>query len=286
MYRAQRLTFMRFRLLITVVLVTLWSSVAVRAAGDVTGTLTINGKTFPALHLHALLHDNAEGTLPSPTQMRVLVTDRAVPVESLYGLMFLPVADMGRRGEVEGILLQFDPAKPAEVDYTILTLKGLQTVTKRISITEFKVAGGRASGSFNFTEDSFKSFPDYPQTSFSLRIDAPVKRPPAITEDLKGADAVNSPQVKVVRAIADALATGNFDAMHKLSSYYAAVRNKEDIARLGAKAKTTFKSVGTDLKRLIPGVKRVVVRGNSAVVILPETGTFNLVFEGGSWKGG
>ena len=277
---------MRFRLQLTLGLITLLCCVTLSAAADITGSLTINGKTFPTLHLHALLHDNAEGALPSPTQMRVLVTDRAVPVESLYGLMFLPVADMGGRGEVEGILLQFDPAEPAEVDYTVLTLKGLQTVTKRISITGLKVVAGRVSGSFTFTEDSFKSFPDYPQVSFSLRIDAPIKRLPAITADLKGVDAVNSPQVKVLRAIADALATGNFEAMHKLSSENVAIRNREEIARLGAKAKTTFKTVGTDLKRLIPGVKRVVVRGTSAVVILPEKGTFNLVFEGGTWKGG
>jgi hypothetical protein len=45
---------------------------------------------------------------------------------------------------------------------------------------------------------------------------------------------------------------------------------KLDIDRLGSRAKATFKSVGTDLKKLIPRVKRVVVRGDRAVVTLPE----------------
>jgi hypothetical protein len=274
---------MRFRLLLTIALITLLTSVS--RAGDFTGTLTINGKTFPAPHVHVLLHDNAEGVLPFPTELRILVTDREVPIDALYGLTFLPVADMGRRGEVEGVLLRFDPAKPGEVDYTVLTLNGVQTFTTKISIKELRVVAGTVSGAFDFSDTSFASFPDYPKVTFSFRIDAPVKSPPAITADLKGTDALNSPQVKALRAIADAIATGDFEAMHKLTSESATVRNKEELARLGAGAKATYKSVGTDLKKRIPGIKRVVVRGDRAVVIVPGQGTVNFIFERGSWKG-
>lgn len=273
-----------YRLLI-LTLVTVLSTSLVSLANDFTGTLTINGKTFPSPHVQVLLHDNAEGVLPSPTQLRILITGRDVPIEALYGLTFLPVEDMGRRGEVEGILLQFDPAKPDDVDYTVLTQKGLQTVTRKISIRELKPAADRLSGVFDYADNSFDSFPDYPKVSFSFRIDAPIKRPPAITSDLKGADALNSPQVKVLRAIADAIATGHFVALHKLTSESATIRNKEQIARLGAGAATTFKGVGTDLREQISGVKRVVVRGNRAVVILPENGTYNFILENGIWKG-
>ena len=276
---------MQLRLKLAFVFI-LFSTVAAFGAGDITGNLSINGKTFPKLHVHALLHDNTEGVLPSPTQMRILVTDREVPISSLYGLYFLPIGDMGQLGQVEGVLLQFDPANPAEIDYTVLTLKGLQTVTKRISVKDFKVVAGKARGAFDFTEDSFKSFPDYPQVIFSFRIDAPIKSPPAVTADLKGLDARNSPQVKVLRTIAAAAAAGDFETFNKLSSQEATVRNSRDFARLGEKVKATFKSLGTDLKKSIPGVKRVVVRGDRAVVLLPEQGTFNLIFEGGTWKGG
>ncbi len=275
---------MSLRLLLTFALLTL-SAPAVFGAGDITGKFTINGKTITAPHVHALLHDNAEGVLPSPTQMRILVTDREVPIEALYGLTFLPVGDMGRRGEVEGVLLQFDPAKPGEVDYTVLTPKGLQTVTIRISIKGLKVVGQKVSGSFDYTDNSFASDPDYPKVSFSFRIDAPVKRPPAVTADLKGTAARNSPQVKALRAIADAIATGNFAALHKLTSERATIRNKEEIERLGTGAKATYKGVGADLQRSIRGVMRVVVRGDRAVVILPENGRVSFIFEGGTWKG-
>ena len=274
---------MRFRLLLTFSLITLFSAVVF--AGDITGTLTINGKTFNAPHVHALLHDNAEGILATPTQLRIVVTDREVPIESLYGLSFLPVGDMGRRGEVEGILLQFDPAKPDEVDYTVLTVSGIQTVTTKVSVKELKLAAGRVTGAFDFSDNSFASFPEYPKVKFSFRIDTPVNSPPAVTADLKGRDALNSPQVKVVRAIADALAVGNLVALNKLTSERATVRNKEEIARRGADAKKAYKSVGAELKKLIPGVKRVVVRGDQAVVILPEQTTFELKLEGGIWKG-
>src|SRR5688500_10313845 len=67
--QSTRFPFMRFRFQLTLGLTTLLCCVTLSAAADITGTLTINGKTFPTLHLHALLHDDTEGTLPSPTQM-------------------------------------------------------------------------------------------------------------------------------------------------------------------------------------------------------------------------
>ncbi len=274
---------MHLRLISIAILVTVLATAAL--AADVTGTITVNGKTFTSPHVRALFHDNAEGVLPSPTQLRIVVTDREVPIDSLYGLTFLPVGDLGRRGEVEGILLVFDPTKPGEVDYTVLTVRGVQTVTTKVRIKDLKLAAGRVSGAFDFDDNSFASFPEYPKVKFSLRIDAPVNTPPAVTADLKGRDALNSPQVKVLRAIADALAVGNFVALNKLTSAEATLRNKEEIARRGVGAKTAYKSVGTEMRKLIPGTKRVVVRGDRAVVILPEKTTFHLKLEGGIWKG-
>ena len=275
---------MKFCFLLTLALTAL-STVAVFGAGDFTGTLTINGKSFPSPYVRALLHDNAEGVLDSPTQLRIVVSDREVPIDSLYGLTFLPVGDMGRRGEVEGILLQFDPAKPDEVDYRVLTVRGIQSVTTKITIKDLKLTAGMVSGEFEFSDDSFASFPEYPKVRFSFRINTPVHSPPAVTADLKGSDALNSPQVKVLRAIADALAAGNIAAFNKLTSARATVRNSDEIARRGADAKKAYMSVGADLKKLIPGVKRVVVRGDQAVVLLPEDTTFHLRREGGTWKG-
>ena len=276
---------MKFRLLsVSALLITL-CSLSAFGAGGITGTLTINGKTFSELHVNALLHDNAERILPSPTQMRILVTDREMPVESIYGLVFLPVGDMGRRGKVEGVLLQFDPNKPGDVDYTVLTKQGLQTVTDKIGIAELHVGSEKVSGVFDYVDNSFASFPEYPKVSFNFRIEAPIKRPPAITADLKGSEALNSPQVKALRAIADATARGNFELLHKLYSAEAAMRNKEEIARLGAGAKTRYIRIGRDLKKQIPAVKRVVVRGDWAIVILPGQWACTFVFEDGVWKG-
>ena len=275
---------MKFCLLLTFALITL-PTITIFGAGDFTGTLTINGKTFASPYVRALLHDNAEGVLDTPTELRIVVTDREVPIDALDGLIFLPVSDMGQRAEVEGILLRFDPAKPDEVDYTVLTVRGVQTVTKNVSVKDLKLAAGRVTGMFDFSDTSFASFPEYPKVRFSFRIDTPITTPPAVTEDLKGRDALNSTQVKVLRALADALATGNIAALNRLTSVRATIRNKEDIARRGADATKAYRTVGADLKKLIPRVKRVVVRGDQAVVLLPENTTFNLKLEGGIWKG-
>lgn len=136
------------------------SITAALGSDSVSGTLTVNKRSLPVRYVYALLHDNAEGVLDSSPELRILVTDREVPVSSLYGLTFLPVGDLARSGEVQGIILRFDPAKLGEIDLTILVPNALQKVTDRIKITNFSLGTERIKGTFEFKEDSFQSFPN------------------------------------------------------------------------------------------------------------------------------
>ncbi|MBK9163420.1 MAG: hypothetical protein IPM21_05805 [Acidobacteria bacterium] len=253
-------------------------------ADRVSGTLTIKGRAIPVRHVYALLHDNAEGLLHYPTELRILITDRKVPLDSLYGINFLPVGDLAKWGEVEGILLRFDPKNLSEVDLTVLMPSSLQKVTDRVTIKNFEFAADRVKGSFEFNDDSFQNFPEYPNANFIFEIDAFVNPIPAVTADMKGNDVLNSPQIKALSTIAGALVKADIAEFEKHSSERAIRNLRKHVAALGANASKSIKSTGTELKKVIPGVKRVVVRGNLAVVILPENSHFELIFVDGSWK--
>ena len=54
--------------------------------GRVQGTLQVNGQAITLTQAYAHLHDNAEGLLDRPRELRLLLTDREVPQESLSGL--------------------------------------------------------------------------------------------------------------------------------------------------------------------------------------------------------
>ncbi len=256
----------------------------VLGSDKVSGSLSVNGRPIPVKHVYAILHDNAEGFLDSSPELRVLVTDREVPIDVLYGFMFLPADDLARRDELQGVLLRFDPAKLGAVNMTILMRSSLRKDTDKVKINEFEFGPDRLSGSFEFNETSFLTFPDYPKANFNLKVDTVVKRIPNVTADLKGRDAVNSPQVKALKVIANALAKGDMKAFESLSSQRALRRNKEDSERSGTDGKEIAIKFGRSVQKLIPRAERVVVRGNMAVVILPENTVAELLFENGSWK--
>jgi hypothetical protein len=189
------------------------STVFVSAADEFTGDLTINAKSLNVRQVHALLHDNAEGLLSSPKQLRILIADRELSIDSLYGTSFPPVVEMGGRGEVQGVLLRIDPSDYRYVDLTILLVKGLQTVTERVSIKNFSITGKRLNASFEYADNSFASDPDYPKVKFSFQISTVIHDLPAVTADLKGPAALKSPQLAALRAIVDTLVVGDFAAL-------------------------------------------------------------------------
>src|SRR5690242_11306184 len=88
--------------------------------GTVKGTLKINGQPVELKHAYAHFHDNAEGLLDHPKEVRVLVTDRPVPQASLQGLVFLPIRDLAKDGKVKGLLFELDPKNPNTVAVTLL----------------------------------------------------------------------------------------------------------------------------------------------------------------------
>src|SRR5262245_59807878 len=76
--------------------------------GVVQGTLQVNEKKITLRHAYAHLHDNAEGALDETERFRVLLADREAPPDALDGIAFLPVMDLARHGQIQGVLFEMD----------------------------------------------------------------------------------------------------------------------------------------------------------------------------------
>jgi hypothetical protein len=74
-------------------------------------------------HAVAVALDNAEGLLEPGVRMRLLLADRAVSGDALLGIAFPPARGMARRGEVRGLLVEFDPKDRTKAQLTILERK-------------------------------------------------------------------------------------------------------------------------------------------------------------------
>ncbi len=68
--------------------------------GAAEGSLQVNEETISLSRAYSHLHDNAEGLLHSPKELRILLVDREVSQEALEGIAFLPVEEMAKEGRI------------------------------------------------------------------------------------------------------------------------------------------------------------------------------------------
>ncbi len=123
-----------------------------------------------------------------------------------------------------------------------------------------------------------------PKLNYAVKFSAPLFHELAVTADLKGKAAQDSPQARLLREKARALANGDFEAVHRLSTERANRRTQVFLAEAGSEAKFFAEKAAADLERSIKLIRRVVVRGERAVVIFSKTQWSNFVQEGGEWK--
>src|SRR5512135_2349275 len=88
--------------------------------GRVQGSFQVNDKAIALTQAYAHLHDNAEGLLDHPKELRILLVDREVPQEALAGISLLPLEQMAREGRVQGLLLRLDPIYHKRLFVTLL----------------------------------------------------------------------------------------------------------------------------------------------------------------------
>ena len=265
--------------------------------GTVSGTLTVGGDPVKLGYSYAHLHDNAEGWLDRPKEMRILLADREVPETSLAGLnAFMTLSQMVRQNKIRGVLLRFDPAKPNAIIATVLyPSKNLQQAlanetlnnSSKSPIEKLQVSTVRVSGAFAHHTDGNADF-DWPAVDCKADFSSPLFNEPAVTASLTGKEVLDSVQVKAVLAKARALAKGDLKAAQQFSTQRLNLQTEAFMAQAGDEGPKMAKQMGVEMeKALKKGKLKLVVRGTSAALILGEKGgksLYSLVLEGDSWK--
>jgi len=253
--------------------------------------LTVNGENIPLTHFSAHLHDNAEGQLRFRKELHILLYDREVPADALNGLLFdMPVEAMAKVGEVRGLLIKLDPDDLDEALVALLMKSDnpmqprvTQTLSssKKDVIKDFAMSAGAVSGSIEHRDNGEPAFADMPIMSYSVSFKAQVTNEPAITADLKGKDAQNSPFAKLVYKKGEVLEKGDIESLKALTSKQANIRN--EVYLNNPEFLSSAQSFGAEMKGSIKSITRLVERGNRAVLIF-EDGSMNFVKEGNEWK--
>lgn len=247
-------------------------------AGAASGHYVRGGQRFEFVHAIALSQDNTEGLLDDGPQVRVLLSDRDVPISALYGIAFPPVRAMAREGAVRGLLLEFDPADGTTLRITVLAKPDDPSeFAPNLSLTNSEGLWKRLDASLTRIDGDYQSTDQDRDLAFSFS--APVHTD-AVQADLKGADAQGSEQVKVLIARAEAIGRGDLPAALALSS-------KTSGRALGAMPAEALReargAMGPFVKEL-KAIKRVVVRHETAVALMSEGSWSSLILEDGVWK--
>lgn len=261
--------------------------------GTVQGTLKINGREVKLTRSYAHLHDNAEGLLSFVRELRIVLADRDIPQSSLKGIVFLPVTSLAREGKVEGIMITLDPADQSRALVTLLvkpSSQGHSLMTVTLGATGSKIfsrllmSNVRVSGEIEYTDSRMQTDDDLPALVFSAKFSAPLFKELPVTADLKGKAARNSIQAKVYREKIDALKNADFEALKRLSTEKANRRDAAMLAQMGDRAKAFAKEAAGDLEKSGNLISRVVVRGDTAVMIFSDKHWATFARERGQWK--
>src|SRR5690606_10116988 len=89
---------------------------AVAADPELKGTLTVNGTEIPLAHVLVLDFDDAEGMGDGP-ELRVLFSDQKIDTAALEAPILFNLDALARAGELQGVLLRFDPAAESREVY-------------------------------------------------------------------------------------------------------------------------------------------------------------------------
>jgi len=252
--------------------------------GSVKGSLTADGKPVQLMTGYAHLHDNTEKVLDWPKELRILLSDRDIAESTLRGLIFLEVENMAMEGKIQGILIELNPVKPDKIVVTYLyppSRAGAFLVRKTISrekvLKDFKMANNRVRGELVEPDKEF---------DVSAKFDVPLFHEPAVTADLKGKEAKNSPFVILLGKAADAMTKGDLKALQKIWSANAYKRFEAFHSQAGPEAINVLKQGGGEEKEMVKRISRVVVRGDRAVALIDDKLGPPFVKENGEWKVG
>lgn len=248
-----------------------WAQGPAAASGHYAG----DGAKLSFAHAVALSQDDAEGLLDHGPQIRVLLSQEEVPAAALYGIAFPPVRRMAQAGQVHGVLLEFSPTDRTALQVTVLSAPAGQGeflhslslsksggVWKALDVTPQRVAAEYDGGG-------------EPDLAFSFQ--APLATDP-VQVDLKGPEAQASEFVKLLIARAQLLAKGDLAGAKAMSAKTALIQEMSP---------QMLKQAAGEIPNVIKqyrAARRVVVRRETANVLLEGKSWASFVREDGAWK--
>lgn len=224
----------------------------------------------------ALILDNAEGFRDRPTTIRVLLADRELPSAALAGLAFPPVWAMARSGEIKGLLLEFDPTDRESLTVVVLDKPEPGYSLPTVSISNSSGLWKRLDVSVNRVVGELA--PDA-SDGLAVTFNAPLFTD-AVKQELKGPAAAASEPVKALIARAEALGRGDIEGAAKMSTAAAG----ESLRAMPAEFRKSAPRMAAEMIRGLKGAKRVLIREQTATVMVGLGEWASVVLEDGVWK--
>jgi len=244
--------------------------------GVASGKYDRDGVSFTFSHSMALALDNAEGARDQANILRLLLSDRELPLSAITGLIFTPVGAMARAGAVRGLLIEFSPADRNSLQATVLAPPEGGFSLANISLSDSEglwsrldVSATRAAGELKPGVSEGMAF------SFS----APVFTD-AVQQDLKGPQAAASAPMKAVIARAEAIGRGDFEAAYAMSTQSSAAALKA----LGPDLLNSSRKFAPELIRQLKAARRVVIRRETANIFVGPDQWSSATLVDGVWK--
>lgn len=294
------------------------TSPAANASGQYAGTgqgnLTVDGKPIPMKYAYAVLVDDVETAgLPlsyGPTKTIILVLSDIPLPKKLVENRSAPDSDVKSIGQyfddkrvteaskMRGLQFEIDAEKKAVLKYQI-KLPGAGAsydsgaIGPEYQLKNFTVTNGIVSGTILVSEakthpsasvaeaENNKKYKGPKKFQFRVTFTAPLQTEPPVTKVYDGAEALNNEQINVLKQYAAAANKGDMAAVKRLT----AASHHHYLALPGAKE--GLKEMKPEL--LAKEVKRVVVRGNQATVMVVSSGGGSQVMirmtrENDGWK--
>ena len=248
-------------------------------AARLEATLHYDGKTLPLTKMLVVQNGNEEGLEDGP-RLRIYLSDGDIPLGVAGGAGTLRAKAYARDAGINGVVILADPSGKSLAGATyLLNAPGLEpgafaSSNSTDAFKELHVAASRVTGSVAADGEAF---------TLDASFDAPLTAYP-VTSDLTGKAATNSAPVKALIAYHDALVKGDMAAMARVATAEQLKGIGEFRAQAGETAfRAAVKQQGGGAA-VAKAVKRLVVRGSTASVVLKGGEVAELTLEGDGWK--
>jgi hypothetical protein len=252
---------------------------AAEAPASVEASLSIGGVSTRLDHVLVIRQAGDDGVEDGPT-LRIFLSDGPIPQVAASAPTSGAAKAYAQDHKVTGVVILADiDGRKLGGQAEVLNSPGLAegsfaTASNTEAFSRLSLFGGRLVGQASFGETDVK---------LQARFDAPISENP-ITSDLTGAAALPAPPTQAMLACTRALHSGD---MAELARLYTAERMKGMAAFRAQVGEQSFHEQMKGAPRaeaVAQELKRTVVRGPNAAVMLTDGTLAELVLQDGQWK--